>query len=157
MLETIEVPLWKKVAITIGFTIMYAFLALMIFMVLAINLADRIPNGALSVAGVMALSLALAFPIFRWWRHQIIHKDEIVAKRLAVEEARALEIASALPRLPSAFEETIGGLFKLAGIVLVAGVVLYIAYVVIAMLPVSVAIILGAVIVGLCILAAASR
>lgn len=146
--------MWKKALAFLGYSALNLVIALVVMAVIAVNFSDYIPEGLPAVFGIMALSLLLALPITFWWRYQLVHKDRLAVERKAREKAYEEELQKATLKAksqpPGPIETVLIAIFYIG----VGLVVLYVAYQLIASLPVSVAVILGAAIIGVCIIAA---
>jgi len=162
--QVIRVPLWKSAVLFTAYATLNGFIGLLILLVVAINLADYIPDGRSWFIGIMVASYLAAMPITSWCRYRVNNWEEIAAKRLA-RDAEMLARNAEIQRLaaemgPSKLEEFLGTCLKLVLWICGLGaacVGIYIAGTAIASMPVTLAIIIGAVIIGLCILAASGR
>ena len=132
---------------------------------LAFTLESVLPKGQGAGLGVgIALLISCAIPsslilYFRWknfkWRHD---NPEAYKAKKAMQEAALVTAQNAPPGPIKTYIigilDGIGGLLKVALIIAACCLILYVAYLIIISIPVSVAVIIGAIIIGLCILAA---
>lgn len=145
MEEAATAPFWKKAIAFLIYAILNGVIGIILLVIVGVNFEAFIPKGSPAILVLLMLSMLLAVPVTLWIRHRYIHAHERQAQQaLAAEEARKAP--------PSAAEEAIGAIAKLVFIGAAVAAGLYVAFLAISALPLNVAIILGAVIIGVCIL-----
>lgn len=155
------------------YSMAYLFVSFIIFMVIALNLDSYYPVKGPFMVGLLILSFvpATVFSYFKWkgakWRRE--HPEEYAAEQASKEadairkqaEVQAkIEYDRANPsegmKIFIGFMELVEGLVKLIGGFVAVAVIGWIIYAIFTSISTPVAILLGAVIIGFCILAAAS-